>query len=243
MLTSSMKQYTMSTHDAFGESCAAMKLEDLDKFVVNPACELHILRHFRTIEPHYAKTLVGQEYYYFDYERNTYVKSVITPQDIQIALQTKGSKFYPNTLGLETPKKVLARVQSELKKKIRMVSVSWIEKETFASVKFSFDYERAVGDKDVIALSTLTKAEKAKVHKTSRSDHSSEKSVMINTVAGVRKSKINTVSVEIVKTDALPFYFVTAYPGELGPDFPHSSQSNEEFADNKKYWDRHVFIL
>lgn len=238
-----MKHFTVNRVLVFGNSYATFQLKDMEKFVVNPTCEFHILRHFTTIDARYAKTLTGKEYFFFDYNKNAYAKSVITPQDIQIALQTKGSKFSPNILGLKTPKEVLARVRLELEKKIRSKGIGWVEKEEYASAKFAFNNERAVGDKDVVAISTLTKAEKARVQKTPRSDDGSEKSVIMNTITGVRKSKINTVSVEIVKTDALPFYFVTAYPGVLGPDFPHASQSKDEFAYNKKYWDNHVFLL
>lgn len=243
MLTDGMKQHTANHVLVFGASYTAARPKDLKKFAVNPTCEFHVLRHFSAINSTYVNTLVGQEYYYFDYGKNAFVQSVITPKDIQTACKTKGSKFSSNILGLATPREVLTRVQSELEKRIRSQSIGWLEKGNYASAKFCFPYDRVVGDKDVVATSDLSQVERARIQQTPRSDLGSEKSVIINTVTGVRKSKTNTISVEIVKTDALPFYFVTAYPGALGPDFPHPSQSKKEFTYNKKYWDGHVFVL
>lgn len=100
-----MKQYKVGDIIVFGKSYKKMELEDLNRFEINPTCEFHILRHFSSVDTEYSNTLVGQEYFYYDHNQNKFIKSAISPEDIEIALKTKGTKFFQNIEGIETPKK------------------------------------------------------------------------------------------------------------------------------------------
>lgn len=86
-----MKQYKVGDIIVFGKSYKKMKLKDLDKFEINPTCEFRILRHFSSVDVEYSNTLVGQEYFYYDHNQNKFIKSVISPKDIENALKTKGT--------------------------------------------------------------------------------------------------------------------------------------------------------
>lgn len=62
-------------------------------------------------------------------------------------------------------------------------------------------------------------------------------------IKGINKSKTDIISVQILETKDLPFYFITSYPSGLGPDFPKKNQTKEEYEYNKQHWDNHVFVV
>lgn len=238
-----MKQYKIGDITVFGKSYKKMELGDLNRFEINPTCEFHILRHFNSVDPEYSNTLVGQEYFYYDHGQNKFIKSVISPKDIKSALKTKGTKFFPNTEGIETPKKLLLLIKSRLQDKIRDKEIGWIYKEKVTVAMLSFKYKTVVGEEDLIPVSSLSEAEKKRIKKVARSEHSGEKSLYINTIKGIPKPETDIISAQILETKDLPFYFITAYPSELGPDFPNPNQTKKEYEYNKQYWDHHVFVV
>ena len=227
--------YKINDSDTFRKSYAYMRPNDLYKVETNATNEFHILRHFSYVEPEYSKTLVGKNYFYYDYTKNQFVKSIISPEDIEFALQTIGTKFFENIKGIENPKKLLNLIKEKLKLKIESGSISWIPQEKNRVATFSIQYNEKVGEENLIPISNLSEQEKTGIRKMPRSEHPGEKSLLINTITGVEKQSTNIISVEIVENNEFPFYFITAYPS--------ANQNKKEYVDNKNFWDNYVFII
>lgn len=189
-----------------------IKPNNIYKVETNATNEFHILRHFNYVDPEYLTTLIGQNYFYYDYAKNQFVKSIISSEDINFALQTIGTKFFDNIKGIENPEKLLNLIKEELKLKIENEGVDWISQEKTRVATFSIQYNEKVGEKNIIPISSLSDQEKARVKKIPRSEHEGEKSLLINTITDIEKQSTDIISVEIVENNEFPFYFITAYP-------------------------------
>ncbi len=238
-----MKKFKIGNLIIFGESYSKMILNELDKLQINATTEFHVLRHFSYVDPGYAKTLIGREYFYYDHNKGKFVKSIITLDDIQDALNTKGTKFFNDVKGIENPKKLLECIKAHLEEKIKQQEVGWIQKKNRRTSMFMIKYDQEVGWDSMVPISSLTKEEQERIKIIPRSEHEGDKSLEINTITGVEKKSTRFISVEIDETDALPFYSITAYPSEMGPDFPNLEQDQEEYEYNKKYWDGYVTMI
>lgn len=206
---------------------------------INPTNELHLLRHFSGVAKEYSDQLVGQEYYHYDYKLGKFKKGHISPNVIQAALETTGSKFYKDITGIENPKKLLQliKVKFEAQKNIH-----WSPTANGINYAFLINHDSDVGNKNLIKVSELSDPDKKRVHKVSRGE--GESSVMVNIVNGIGVRKLKTIEVGVLDSPELDFLFVTAYPGDLmhTEDFPNDKQPEQEYKVSKEFWDNHVFV-
>lgn len=101
----------------------------------NTTNAMHVLRHFREVPRQYARALLGKPYEYYDLRKEKFIKATVTKHAIEKAVRTRGkSKFFSGLPGLETPRKVIARVRKEASKK----KLRWIDEGTYRSAKFTF---------------------------------------------------------------------------------------------------------
>ena len=217
------------------KSYEQMKLSDLDKVEINPTNEFHILRHFSFVDPKYSKTLIGQKYFYYDYAKNKFVKSIISSEDIDFALQTIGTKFFSNINGIEDPKKLLKFIKEKLKPEIENKNIIWTLQGKNKTANFTIRYNKKIGDKNLIPISDLSIQDQKRIRQVPRSKHKGEESLLINTVTDVKMQSVDIISVEIVENNEFPFYFITAYP--------KSNQSGTEPDDKQNFWDNYVFVI
>ncbi len=205
---------------------------------INATNEFHLLRHFSSVDKEYIKSLLGQEYYYHDNETNTFKSGIISSIDIKHALQTKGSKFFDNILGIENPKRLLLIINKEFKS----INKKWKPCTNGKYIDFLIEYFEPVGYKNLVPVNSLTDEEKKKVIKVGRGRK--ESSVIINEISNIDMKKLNTIEVGVLNTEELPFLLVTAYPGDLTKtiDFPSKSQTKEDYEKSVKFWNEHVFV-
>lgn len=238
-----MKKFKVENIFVFGKDSRTATETDLGRIVSNPTNEYHILRHYSKLDSSYSNTLIGKEYDYFDYDQQKFKQSVITPEDIETAYQTKGTKFYSHITGIENPTKLIEYTKAELQKLIEKKSAMWIQKSTYEALMFTIDYPVIVGDQDLVSIEALFKQQQSEVKITPRGSHEGEKSIMIKTITGVQKVSTKRISVEINLMSGKAHAFMTAYPSELAPGFPIPSQAPEEYKYSKQFWDSHVFIV
>jgi hypothetical protein len=182
--------------------------------------------------------LVGKEYYYHNNETNRFETGIISLTDIKDALQTKGSKFFDNILGIEDPKKLLLIINKEFKSKNK----KWKTCSNGKYMGFLIEYFEPVGYKNLVSVNSLTSEEKKKIKKVARGQK--EASIIIYEVSNIEMKKLNTIEVGVLDTEELPFLLVTAYPGDLTKtmDFPSKSQKEKEYKKSVKFWNEHVFV-
>lgn len=211
---------------------------------INASNEYHILRHFESVSDSYKASLVNKEYFYHNAGKDKFEQEIITSDKIEAALNTKGSKFFKDIPGIATPIDVLKIVKTEFEK-ISYEEQNWEGNLTKKFFSFLINYDYPVGLKNLVNIKDLTKEERSRIKKVTRGSHSGDDTVLINTVENVSTKKINTIEVCLVDTVELPFYFITAFPGDLeeAPDFPNSNQSTKDFVLSTQYWDSHVFIM
>lgn len=226
------------------ESSSLLATEaDVASITANPSNEYHILRHYPRMPVEYSDALLGKDYEYFDYEKNSYVSSTISQDDIEIAYKTKGSRFFENVPGIEDPTKLIELIREEFRKRVVNGDAFWLQKEIFQAVVFTIDYHVVVGYKDLIPINSLSSDEQARVLTVPRGSSGSEKTVIIKTITNISKKPTSRISVKIVRLPNKPEIYLTAYPGEPAPGFPNSNQSPEEYEYSKNFWDNHVFIV
>ncbi|HEC65177.1 MAG TPA: hypothetical protein ENI23_07785 [bacterium] len=210
---------------------------------LNTTNEYHILRHFDYVPNTYTKGLLGKEYFYYNYSDGSFQDGEIDQETIKEALETKGSKFLRGIKQLETPREVLDLVKKRFDL-LKEDEITWEIGDSNRFFSFIIKYSEPVGYKDLISIDNLTAEQKKRVRTVPRSNHEGEKSNMVKTISGIEKEPIDTIEVGIQDSEKLPFYLVTAYPGDLTltKDFPNNTQSKEEYAVSKKYWNSHAFI-
>lgn len=237
-LINSIQEIKINNSFVSEKSYEKMNLDDLDKFEINPTNEFHVLRHFSSVDSEYSKTLIGQEYFYYDYAKKQFVKSIISQKDIQSALQTMGTKFFQNIKGIENPKKLLNFIKEKLKLEIENKNISWTLQEKNKTASFTIRYNKKIGDKNLIPISDLSIQEKTRIKTMPRSEHKGEESLLINTITGVKIQSVDIIAVEIVQTDEFPFYFITSYPKSN-----QSGKEYKEYEDKQNFWDDYVFVI
>lgn len=215
----------------------------MNKFnIINPTNEIHILRHFKNVSEEYKKSIINKKYFRLNIEGN-FIEDSINEEVIQNALNTKGSKFFENINGILNPKDVLTIIRKELERSIKE-RVYWESKNTQRHFSFLVEYRRPVGYKNLVEINTLNEIDRQKVQKVRRGREGPDAEVFVNIVKTKNIEAINTIEVGISEFPELPFYFVTAFPGDLSyaPDFPSNDQSNKEYHLSRNFWDSHVFI-
>ncbi|MBI4599960.1 hypothetical protein HY732_03485 [Candidatus Uhrbacteria bacterium] len=234
-----MKKFVVEHIDLFGERSRPVTDADCDLLAVNATNEYHILRHYSDMAEEYTNSLIGREYEYYDHATRTLVSSIISMDDIPLAFQTKGSKFYGGIKGLENPREIITYVKNELRDRIVRDGLFWICKPTHDFLIFSITHSEHVGGKDFVTVASLTQDQKRNIKTVPRSVR---EEIMFRTVSGVPKMPTNRFVVEINYFPGKEFAYMTAYPGEVGPPFPDIGQSEEEYEYNKRYTDAHVFL-
>lgn len=234
-----MKKIIVENVALFGDSSRAVTVEDIDLVAANPTNEYHILRHYSHVSDEYVKGLIGQEYEYYDPATQGFVSSVITEKDIDLAYQTRGSKFYSGVRGIENPRELITLIKKELRVRIARGDMFWMCKPAYDFLTFSIEYPEYVGDKDFVAVDSLSREQQARIRMVPRS---TREGIMFRVVSGVEKFPTHRFVVEIHHFPGKQFAYITGYPGEVGPPFPDPSQSQEEYEYNKHYTDTHVFI-
>lgn len=211
---------------------------------INPTNEYHILRHFTDVSADYIKSLIGKEYYYFNNEHRHFHQGVIDAIAITEALETVGSKFTKNVKGIENPRELLNLMKVKFESYAE-AEIEWKVKDEYRFFPFLLTHSEAVGFKNLVPIDGLTAEQKDRVKTMPRSAHAGEDTVMVKVVADVEMQPTNSIVAGVFDYEDLPFYQATAYPGDVmfTPDFPNASQSEEEYAASKHYWETHVFIV
>lgn len=197
----------------------------MNKIIINPTTEFHVLRHFSQASAEYTQTLINQEYYYWDYQNQLMKKSIISHQDIEYALDTYGSKFNGNSPDIQTPYTLLKYLSCHDK---IIDSLSQIQMCKYLYVEL--EYPDFVGNSNLCLKSDLNHEDIKNISKVSRSKLPGEDTVIINTIEkGSYTTLTSTIGVEIVLVESLPFLWVTAFPlvkphMSIDPDVPFWEQ-------------------
>jgi len=193
------------------------------KFIINPTNEFHVLRHFQYVDKYYKKTLIGQLYWYYDYEQRKFLQAKISATDIENALETISTKFKKNIAGIENPKSLLTLIKHTFQELILNKKINWITYPEYKVASFNFDYLFSVGQMNCVNIDNISKKKKTQIKHVFRSKCAGENKVLVNIVSGVELFSTKTIHVEIVETKQLPFYIITAFP-----DCPLTDNISEE---------------
>ena len=200
-----------------------------DFFIINTTTEFHILRHFDKVTDEYVSSLIGQDYFYYDYLKDEMIEKKLTNQEIGFALDTKGSKFDSELTILENPQNVLKFIQNEIKN----YNIKWTKSGENQTTEFQIKFPGNIGYCNLLSISDLTSDELLKVKKINRSNLVGEDSVMVNYLEHKKnKQPTNILNIELVKTPKLPFLWITAYP------------IDQKFIDSEstRFWDDIVIL-
>lgn len=187
-------------------------MDYLEKFAINPTNEFHVLRHFKYVNDLYKKTLVNQEYWYYDFKQKKFISSKISQADIENALNTIASKFDKNIVGLENPKRLLKLIKNKFHELLLINKISWIDNSENKVAKFVFDYKYNVGQMSCLSIYNISEKDKERIKTIPRSNCIGENETIVNTISDVKLLPTKTINVEIVETKQLPFYTITAFP-------------------------------
>lgn len=229
-----LERFEVAKSFAYGHLKRLVTKEELALFEINPSIEMHILRHFKKVSDEYKSSLLDREYHYFDHQEKKFKQGIIKQEDIDNALHTKGTKFAEFVSGIENPKKLLEWLRGKTLKQFKEDNLYTVEKGLESKIYLQFEYHEIVGEIDVVNYDVLTEDEKARVKKVKRSEGHDE-AIEVNIIEGKEKIPTKVIAFLLHKVPELDFYFGSAFPGYLDPDFA----SKEE---NKKYWDNLVFI-
>jgi hypothetical protein len=187
-------------------------MNNLEKFIINPTNEFHILRHFKYVTESYKKTLVGKPYWYYDHNKKKFISSKISNNDIENALATIGTKFEENVSGIESPKKLLEIIETEFRELLKNNKMYWTNTTECEAASFTFNYSFDVGQKNCIDKNTLVEKDRVRIKSILRSKCSGESSVTVNTISNLKLSSTKSIYVEITEIKQLPFYIITSFP-------------------------------
>ncbi|EKE21959.1 MAG: hypothetical protein ACD_7C00086G0011 [uncultured bacterium] len=186
------------------------KLEKLA--IINPTNEFHILRHFAFVKDTYKKSLINKHYWYWDYSQEKFIAAYISPDDIKYALETIGTKFYKNIVGIENPRKLLKLIKEKFRELDLKNEIRWVDEEERSLTSFSFEYDCPVGDMNCISIDKLSVEDRKRTKAALRSKCVGEDNIMINIVSEIELQSTRMICVEIVETKQLPFFAITAFP-------------------------------
>lgn len=229
-----LEKFEVANTFAYGHLKRLVAKDELALFEVNSSIEMHILRHFKKVSDEYKRSLLNKEYHYFDHQEKKFKQGVIKQVDIDNALNTKGTKFAEFVSGIENPKKLLKWLRGQTVKQFNEENLYTVEKGLESKIYMQFEYPGIVGEIDVINYDELTEDEKARVKKVKRSEGHDE-ATEINIIEGKEKIPTKEIAFLLHKVPELDFYFGSAFPGYLDPDFATEDE-------DKKYWENLVFI-
>jgi len=229
-----LKRFNAANTFAYGHVKRLVKAEEIALFEINPSIEMHILRHFKETSEDYKKSLIAKNYQYFDHSEKKFKEGVVTQESIKNALTAKGSKFNEYIIGIENPRKLLDWLKSKLLKLFYANELYTIEKGLESKIYLHFDYPEIVGNIDVVEFNDLSDEEKNRIRKVNRSK-GHDQATKVNIIEVREKIPTKSIAFLLHKVPELDFFFGTAFPGYLNPDF-----ADEE--SDKKYWENLVFI-
>lgn len=229
-----LKKFEVAGTFAYGHVRRLVRTDEISLFEINSSIEMHILRHFKKVSEQYKTSLLNKEYHYFDHQEKKFKQGIIKQENIDNALNTKGTKFAEFVTGIEDPEKLLEWLYEQTKTLFKADNLYTIEKGLESKVYLQFEYPEIVGNIDVVNIDDLNNDEKLRVKKVKRSEGHDE-ATEINIIEGKEKIPTKVIAFLLHKVPELDFYFGSAFPGYLDPDFP-----NEE--ENKEYWNNLVFI-
>lgn len=187
-------------------------MNNLEKFSINPTNEFHILRHFEFVKDNYKKSLINKPYYYWNYSQEKYTTSYISENDIEYALETIGTKFHKNITNIENPKKLLELIRKRFIELNTKKEIKWTIERERGIFAFSFEYSFSVGAMNCLSLGNLSKRERKNIKSVFRSKCAGEDSIMVDIISGIKLQSTKMIYVEIVETNQLPFFAITAFP-------------------------------
>lgn len=193
----------------------------MKKYSINPTNEFHVLRHFEYVDDSYKETLIGQPYWYYDYNQKKFVFSNISEIDIENALKTIGTKFEKNISGIESPKKLLETIKNRFQELLSDNRICWIDTIEHKTATFTFDYQFSVGKMNCLDRDTISEKDKDRIKSVLRSKCAGENAVIVNTISSIEVPSTKSIYVEIIETKQLPFFAITAFPDcSLPGDIP-----------------------
>src|SRR5687767_14600893 len=97
------------------------------KIEINASNEYHVLRHFQHVSKTYIQTLIGKKYSYFDFSDGKVKERIVDQDAIDEALQSQGTKFFPNIKGLSIPRELLQLIIKEFES-LQPSDIKWKSK-------------------------------------------------------------------------------------------------------------------
>lgn len=191
--------------------------------------EVHIARHYLRLPLDYRLRLINHG---------------ICPAQLDIALETKGSKFVANLRkeSIETPQSLITRIFIEAKRLQQARKLRWKTSNSRRLVVFCFETTYPVGEDRLVEIDTLTLRERARVSKSRRGGLQGDDCEIL-TVTGKHPTLTRHITVEMSFAKSEPCLFhMTAYPGVYAPDFPSQHQTQSQCRISQTFWDTHVFI-
>ena len=180
--------------------------------MINATNEYHILRHYQTVSDKYTASLVNKPFFYYDHNKESFIKDQINIQDLQCALASIGTKFLSNIPGINTPRELLKLIESHFEILKQSEQIKWQQKEGYQYTSFILEYSHPVGNINCLSIESLTKEQKVKVKQQTRSQCKGESDVLVNAIQGIATKTTNKICVQITESSDLPFLFVSAYP-------------------------------
>ena len=177
--------------------------------------QFHVLKHFVDIDKDYE--LIMLKHY--------------SKEDINYTLNNLGSYFYKDFS--DNPVSLL---KSLLDKKINSIGVDAVTKNIHLSYSFSKnEYIDGIGLDNLVAIEELRPDEVLAIK---------TKYLGGNKVQSVHTEAKPTWDLHLILAKQSDSYIViTIFLGKYAPPFPdYKHQSKEYYLENKKFWDKHIFI-
>ena len=186
---------------------------DLNSLSLNEATQLHLLRHFSSLDERYAENLTSAH--------------GIQGQKIKDQMNMSGGKFFTgfasNPIELwERLKKVIVETP---------VSVSWDGDHGYCRVLFDEEqFPDGIGVDGIIKLKELDEKDKKFLRREQRDG------IEIIFFDLPSKRKTWQVNVALMKTDK-GISLTTIFPGTFAPPFPNRKHQNEDaYSKNLEFW-------
>ena len=180
--------------------------------MINATNEYHILRHYQTVSDKYTASLINKPFFYYDHNKESFIKDQINIQDLQSALASIGTKFSSNIPGKNTPRELLKLIESHFETLKQSDQIKWQQEQDYQFTSFIIEYSQPIGNINCLSLESLTMDQKAKVKQLTRSQCKGESGILVNTIQGIATKTTNKICVQITDSSHLPFLFVSAYP-------------------------------
>ncbi len=223
----------------FGTRLGKVKAVEMATIQPTASAEFHIARHYTSLVSEYRATLIGKPHRYFDTQTRQLASAIITETAIDLALQTRGSKFNTNA---PTPHELIFEVREEAIKRAEVGKLTWLDCGFTISTFFSIEFPETVGETGTISMAHL-KNDPSITLKRERRGGTAEDQVDFWVAYGAKRTPTNWLSAQIGYFKTAPEIGVlTAFPGLPVPDYPFQGQMIEERTYNKDYWDRHAFV-